>query len=280
MEQQPNLGTVDKALDILFELHQAAEPQSLTALGRALDMPKSSVHRLLAALMRRGLVEQDERGRYRTGIALIALGLGALEREPVAVAARPVLEQAAAELGETFFLVAARASQLVVLDKAEGSGFLRAAPRAGATLPLHATAVGKLYLAFAPEAIAAPDGILGAFTARTLTDATALAQTVNRAREQGWASNRDEWIAGLSVLAAPIFYRGRMLAAVALAMVSARFDSLGIDLLAAQVTGAAARIAQRLEVSNESVDRRPHRGRERREDLGARSWFAVWRWGI
>ena len=113
----------------------------MTAIGRALGLPKSSAHRLLTALSRRGLVEQDGRGRYRPGIGLVALGLGALEREPVVVAARPVLEQEAGALGETFFLVAARAGRLVVLDKAEGNGFLRAAPRVGSSVPVHATAV-------------------------------------------------------------------------------------------------------------------------------------------
>ena len=52
-------------------------------------------------------------------------------------------ELEAQRLGETVFLTAARAGAVVVLDKAEGTGFLRAAPRIGSTVPLHATAVGK-----------------------------------------------------------------------------------------------------------------------------------------
>ena len=137
-------ASIDKALDVLFHLHGEAAPQGVTAIGLALGLPKSSTHRLLAGLGRRGLVERDSRGRYRTGFALVALGLGALAREPVVAAARPVLESGADELGETVFLVGARAGRLLVLDKAEGSGFLRAAPRVGAEVPVHATAVGKL----------------------------------------------------------------------------------------------------------------------------------------
>ena len=91
---------------------------------------------------RRGLVERDERGRYRPGMALVALGLGVLEHEPVVGAAEPVLERTAADVGETVFLAAARAGRLRVLDKREGSGFLRASPRVGAEIPLHATAIG------------------------------------------------------------------------------------------------------------------------------------------
>ena len=90
-----SLGSVEKAVDVLFHLHGESSPQGVTAIGRALGLPKSSAHRLLAALSRRGLVERDERGRYRTGIGLVALGLGALESEPIVVAARPVLEEGA-----------------------------------------------------------------------------------------------------------------------------------------------------------------------------------------
>ena len=110
---------------------------------------------MLRSLGRRGLVERDERGRYRAGIGLLALGLGVVDREPIVAAARPVLEDRALALGETFFLVVARAGELVVLDKAEGTGFLRAAPQVGSRVPVHATAAGKLYLAFAPDQVAA-----------------------------------------------------------------------------------------------------------------------------
>ena len=246
MEQKDTAGTIEKALDVLFYLHEAPEPQGVTAIGRALGMPKSSTHRLLSALGKRGLVEQDARGRYHVGIGLVALGLGALEREPVAVAARPVLEARALEVGETFFLVVARAGRLLVLDKAEGSGFLRAAPRLGSTVPVHATAVGKLYLAFAPELLRKPENTLERFTDNTTTDQAELAASVEAARRDGWASNLEEWIPGLSVLAAPIRPAGRMVGTVALAAAAPRVNELGIDYLAHCVVDAADSIAARL----------------------------------
>ena len=152
-----SLATVDKAVEVLFHLHAEASPQGVTDVGRALGLPKSSAHRLLTTLGRRGLVERDDRGRYRPGIGLVALGLGALASEPIVVAARPVLDDAVGAVGETFFLVGARAGTLVVLAKAEGTGFLRAAPQLGASVPVHATAVGKLFLAHAPDEVALSD---------------------------------------------------------------------------------------------------------------------------
>ncbi len=244
-----SLSTVEKAVELLYHLHESAAPQGVTAIGLALGVPKSSAHRLLTALSRRGLVEQDGRGRYGPGIGLVALGLGALEREPVVAAARPVLEQQAEALGETFFLVAARAGRLVVLDKAEGNGFLRAAPRVGSSVPIHATASGKLFLAFAPAALVRSDSPLERFTPRTAADAGALAREVALTRKRGWAANREEWIAGLAVLAAPVWMAAgsRLAAIVAVAAPAPRMRSLGESEVVARTLAAAAQISARLE---------------------------------
>jgi len=246
----PAAGTVDKAMDLLFHLHAEPTPQGVTSIGRALGMPKSSAHRLLATLTARGLVERDEQGRYRPGIALVALGLGALEREPLTLAARPVLEAEAFDLGETFFLVVARAGRLVVLDKVEGTGFLRAAPRVGAAVPVHATAVGKLFLAFGDGSIGSAGAAMERFTPRTRTEPRALERDVALVRRRGFAENREEWIPGLHVVAAPVWSGGeppRLVGAVAVAAPAARLPELGVDEVARRAVGAAGRVAARLD---------------------------------
>ena len=73
-------------------------------------------------------------------------------------------------VGETFFLTIARAGQLVVLDKAEGNGFLRAAPQIVSTVPVQATTVGNLFLAFYPDAVRVPSDGMVPFIAHTLKD--------------------------------------------------------------------------------------------------------------
>ena len=241
-------GTVEKALEVLFHLHGEGTPQGVSAIGRALGLPKSTAHRLLAALGSRGLVERDDRGRYRPGIALLALGLGVLEHEPVVAAAAPVLERSAALLGETLFLAGARAGRLLVLDKREGRGFLRASPRVGAELPVHATAIGKIYLAFAPQLVDTAE--LTAYTERTVADAAGLAREIARVRARGWALNLDEWIAGLAGVSAPVLLRGRLVAALAVAGPVQHFARQTRERFATHVCEAAAGIATRLEGSS------------------------------
>ncbi|MCA9502630.1 MAG: helix-turn-helix domain-containing protein [Myxococcota bacterium] len=227
-------ATVEKALDVLFHLHAAGEALGPSEIGRALDLPKSSCHRLLAALAQREVVERDALGRYRPGVALLALGLGAQHRDPIVRAARPTLEAEAAAFGETVFLVARRGGRLRVLDKVEGMGFLRAAPGLGDEIPEDVTAAGQLHRAWEPPP--APDD-----RSATLPG-------------PAWAVNRDAWIAGLSVLGVPVFEARpggppRIAGVLALAAASARFDAIGEDAIATRLCFAARQVNERLGVT-------------------------------
>lgn len=238
------LTSLDKAIDVLEHLHDAGAARGITEIATALGVPKSSAHRLLKTLVRRGFAEQEAAGRYRVGPALIALGLGALDREPIAALARPVLEAEAAAIGETVFLVAPRGRELVVLDKAEGQGFLRAAPKVGQVVPIAATAVGRLAMAFDPARFPLAANPPVAFTAATQLSLEGVAAAIARARAEGFAMNRGEWIDGLSVVAAPVLGAHEppvFLGAVAVAAPSARLDALGPYAIA-QRTLAAARV--------------------------------------
>lgn len=239
-------GTIEKALELLFHLHEQTGARGVSELGRALQLPKSTAHRLLASLSRRGLVERDALGRYRPGIALVALGLGVLEREPLVEAARTVLERTAENLGETIFLSSARAGRLYVLDKQEGTGFLRAAPRVGSEIPAHATAIGKLYLAFAPDELRRAEVKLQRFTRATLIEPAQIAQELQRVRTNGFAEMRDEWIPGLSGIAAPIRIGTRLFGAVALAAPSPHFDAAREQNFRDGVVAAAIEIESRV----------------------------------
>jgi DNA-binding IclR family transcriptional regulator len=133
---------------------------------------------------------------------------------------------------------------------------LRAAPRVGSTVPVHATAVGKLYLAFGNGSVEVPAGDLARFSDETITDRAALDEAVAGAAERGFAENSDEWIPGLSVVAAPVIATAsaiatasgaRMLAALAVAAPTPRMRSLGCAKMGRRMVDAAARIAARFE---------------------------------
>ncbi|MFT4570617.1 MAG: IclR family acetate operon transcriptional repressor [Hyphomicrobiaceae bacterium] len=189
-------GTVDKAIAVLESLHTAG-PSSVAGIGSRLDMARPTVHRLLATLAAHDLVNRDDQGRWQLGAGLLRLASGMLSQEPLVAAARPALETAASAFGETFFVVAARAGRLFILDRVEGNGLLRATPQIGSEVPLTTTASGRLYLGLAPEAVAAPSPMTASLRDRIAT-----------AAKRGWDVNDGEWQAELSVVAAAVGYSG------------------------------------------------------------------------
>ena len=229
-------GTVDKALRVLEVLHQARAPLSLAELSRALSIPKPTTHRLLASLLNAALVEQQADARYALGVGLVRLGLGALGLDPVVRVCEPQLERAAHELGETFFLVKARGSRLVVLNKIEGTGMLRVAPDVGSEVPVDVTASGRLYLAYAPQLLAGNPGVKRVSAA-----------AVKRARTRGYDVNEAEWLPGLTVVAAPILSNDELLGCVTCAGPAARLNGAQLKVAIEVTCGVAERVSRSLQ---------------------------------
>ncbi len=228
-------GTVDKALRVLEVLHKARAPLALSDLARALDIPKSTTHRLLASLLVAALVEQHDGGRYALGMGLVRLGLGALALDPIVRACELELERAARELGETFFLVKARGGRLVVLSKVEGTGMLRVAPDVGAEVPVDVTASGRLYMGLAPTLLA------GNASARRVS-----AELVKRAVDRGYDVNDSEWLPGLTVVAAPIFLHEELQGCVTCAGPSVRLHGAGLKKAISATCAVAERVSRSL----------------------------------
>lgn len=232
------MATLHKTADVLFFLNAQRRACGVTEVAQSLGLPKTTAHRLLSDLRYRALVERDDDGNYRLGLGLVALGLGAARHDRVLVHAKPILERAAAELGQPVFFVASRGGELVVLDKVEGSGPLRLSPQIGGRIPVHCTAVGRVYLAHDPDALHDP------WPAEV--DREAYAALLADVRERGVAENREDWLEGLSAVASGVWMTGRLCGVVAAACMAARDANL-LDCMARTVTTSARRLTQTLE---------------------------------
>jgi IclR family acetate operon transcriptional repressor len=231
------IGTIGKAAQVLETLRQAPSALALADVADTLSMPKATVHRLLSNLMACEWVEADGRGHYRLGSGLLRLGLGVLGQEPVVRAARPHLENGAATLGETFFVVVARAGRLRVLDKVEGTGILRVAPEVGSEVPIESTASGRLYMAHAPELLNIDAKVT---KLRAKTAATA------KTRKLGFDVSHGEWIDGLGVVAAPVLVRDRLHGCIACALPVQVLDTKKTQQVVSATKAAALATAQAL----------------------------------
>jgi IclR family acetate operon transcriptional repressor len=217
---------------VLEALRRVQAPVSLGVLSVELEMPKATLHRLLASLCSHDLVEQQADGCYALGVGLMRLGLSAQALDPLVRAARVELEYEVQRFGETFFLVGARAGRLFVLDKVEGTGLLRAAPSIGAEVPVETTASGRLFLGLSPGALKD-----SAETRRVPK------RSIERAVRQGYDVNQGEWIAGLTVVAAPVVAHDRMFGTVACAGAASQLSAARLHEAVRRTRRLAARVA-------------------------------------
>jgi IclR family acetate operon transcriptional repressor len=218
------VGSVARALALLDAL--AEEPAGVNALARRIGVNPSSASRLLATLERGGLVAREPGGPYRLGLHLVALADRALARLDVRDLARPQLRALVEETGETATLSVPGGEAAVTVDFVPGGSSVVSMARIGRPSIPHATATGKVMLAFAGGEPAE----LNAFTERTITDPARLAAELAAVRTQGWAEAEGEREPDLNALAAPVLGRGGALAAI-----------LGLQGPAARLTAARRR---------------------------------------
>ena len=196
------------ALQILEYLAQHRSTVGVTDLARVFDTTKSRMHRHLQTLVAAGYVMREaETERYRSGARLIAFGRAVSENFELTSAARPVMESLRSSLGHAVTLSQPEPDGMRVIATIAGKSAFEIGVKPGSTLATHATAQGKLLLAFGgnaamERALAKP---LPRNTPSTMTDRAQLRAEVEQVRRQGWATAPSQAVIGLNALAAPIF---------------------------------------------------------------------------
>jgi DNA-binding IclR family transcriptional regulator len=175
----------------------------------ALDLPKSSVHRILKELTELGyLTFNPETKRYFGSLRLASLGAEVMSQFQLRDHVRPHLLALHRETDHTTNLGVLDGTRGVFVDKIESKDFgIKLFSEIGKPFPLHCTGLGKVLLAFAPEAtlqtlIQKP---LEALTEKTITDPVELERELAAIRKQGYALDDEEITRGILCLAAPVF---------------------------------------------------------------------------
>lgn len=183
-----------RALSVLDVVGATDAAMTLSEIARASKLSKSTALRLLTALRDTHYVEQDDAGRYRLGIKVLALGQRYLAGLDLRTVAAPHLRRLAEETQETVHLVVLDYPEVVYVDKVDSPHSVRMFSTIGARMPAYCTAVGKAALAFAkPEQLAAV--IAAGLPQRgpnTLTSADRLKADLARIRRRGYAVDDEE----------------------------------------------------------------------------------------
>lgn len=253
------IQAVDRALRILAVLG-GGRRMSLSEIAAAIDLAPSTVHGLVRTLLAHGMVQQEpDSGRYRLGPATLRLGniyLDTLDlRSRVAIWAEGLARRTGCAVRTGVLLN----DEVVVVAHEPRPDGTRQMPEVGIVIPAHASALGKVLLAFGPADVRsdkapadvrsekAPadvrsDGtpadvrsdLLRSMTGDTITDPAVLAQQLATVRDSGIATEVEEAVLGECGLAAAVFdSSGEAAGAIGLVVPSGRWplDSDATDAL-------------------------------------------------
>jgi DNA-binding IclR family transcriptional regulator len=251
--ERPGIQSAEVAAAILRALAEGGGAMRLSALAAATGLHRGKVHRYLVSLARTGLVVQDDKaGSYAIGPLAVTVGLVGLRRlDPVRLAydALPGLRD---RVNETVVLAIWGDMGATVIALEESAQTVTLNVRVGSTLPLSASAMGRVFAAFLPSAVTAP--FLAAERAkaeagrgRALPKDADYARILDDIRRARLSRVEGTLLPGLNAMAAPVFdYRGKLSSVIGLV---GHRDSLDMDAagpIAQMLKSTAAELSARL----------------------------------
>jgi IclR family transcriptional regulator, acetate operon repressor len=229
LERGPHAFPTIKAVAILEAMGSARRPLSITELGVLLSIPKPTAHRILRMLEDEGLLQREPGDRrYVPGARLVTLGLdivaAAMQRGP----RHAILTALSAATGETCNFGVMVDSHVLYLNRVESAWPFGLRFEPGSRVPLHCTAMGKLFLSQLPAEKcaallrAAP---LYRYTENTIIEPTSFGPELDRIRATGVSTDNQEFLAGVICVAVSVASAsGRPAAALAISAPTARMS--------------------------------------------------------
>jgi DNA-binding IclR family transcriptional regulator len=198
-------SVTSRALDLLGAFDPDHRRLTLTELATRAGLPLATAHRLIAELQRWGALDRLSSGEYVIGRRLWDLGLLAPVQSGLGQAASPFLHDLYGATLATVHLAVRDGTEVLYIDRLAGHVSVPVVSRIGSRLPLHATGVGKVLLAFAPPAVI--DAVLSDLsrvTPYTVRNPARLRAQLERVRVDGYATTGDEMSLGASSVAVPV----------------------------------------------------------------------------
>lgn len=219
------IQAIDRAAKVLSSL-QGARHLGITELAAALELPPSTVHGIVKSLAQHGLVAKEPNGsRYMLGPALLKLSNVYLDTLDVRARAMRWTRELARRTGLAVRLGAELFDEVIIIHHNRRPDGSQQMPETGLSIPAHASAMGKVLLAYdADYAAGVFSKPLRSLTGDTMTDVARLTLALAQIAERGVATEEDEAVLGESSIAAPVVDRsGAVIAAVAIVLPSSEW---------------------------------------------------------
>lgn len=245
------IQSVAHALDVLEEFRGETDELGVTELSKKLKLHKNNVFRILATLQSRNYIEQNKSNdNYRLGVKCLELGQTFIHQRGLLKQAKSILQELASSTGETSYISFLRGNEVVYLDAVEGTSTVRVVSRVGLHMPLYATAAGKALVAFESDEELARrfSGEIRRFTRNTKATLDELKKDFQAVRENGYATDLEEFEEGLRCLASPIRdYTRKVVGAISVSGPAHRLpDDRIAGVVAPEVVRAAEALSARL----------------------------------
>jgi len=226
-DQLAELGVTGKAFMILELIARSARPISISEMIRITGLTKPTTHRVVNMLVEMEFLERDAADHgFIEGPRLITLSQRALVTSAPRSLRHSILQEIAAETGETCNYGILSGSEVIYLDRVESKWPLGLRFAAGSRVPSHCTAIGKLMLSFQSDrdlrAIveARP---LTAYTDATITEPGKLTEAIRQVRMDGIGTDNQEFMHGVVCVAVPVVDQlGNCLGCIAVSAPEAR----------------------------------------------------------
>jgi len=242
-------SAIDKAFAVLecFGRHQ--KPLRLSDVVDDLGLPKQTVHRMIKQLQSLDLLERDlQPEKFRIGNRLRKLGIAAVVSQNQTPVIRAILDDLVSIFEETVNVGVLDNGEVLYIDRVECHWPLRVQLNPGSRVKVHCTAIGKLLLAYLPEAQFAATlryMTLERYTPNTIVEVDSLEAECRKIRAQGYSENAGEDLRGLVAVAVPVFGQdGQVIAGLAVHAPEARTNLESMRAKIDLLTDAAYRLGE------------------------------------
>nr|WP_202387140.1 IclR family transcriptional regulator [Nocardioides flavescens] len=218
---------VDRTVAVLRAFDDRHRRLRLADVAARSGLTPPTALRIVRRLVAGGLLERRPDATYVVGRGLWDLGLLAPVQTGLRELAAPYLQDLQAATGATVHLAQRDGDRVLYLDRLSGRASVPVVSRVGTRLPLHATGVGKVLLAHAPEEVLGRvlESELPRVTAFTVTAPRVLSAQLARVRRDGWATTQEEMTLGACSVAVPVRRPdARVVAALGAVVASLRRD--------------------------------------------------------
>lgn len=236
-KERYNANALVRGLEILKLFNEDRPTLSLVEIAKDLNVSRTVPYRLLFTLQSLGYLAQDEATkRYSLTPKVLEIGFSYLSSLKLPEIAQPYIESLRDETGASCHLSILDGHEVVYVGSAPVRGISAINVNIGLRLPAHATANGKVQLAFQSKEqlnMVLYGSNLKPYTDRTQTDLLDLQDELEGIRKKGYAITKGELTLGIQSVAAPIFDRsGKVLAAVNVVATETTFHNEFIEKVA------------------------------------------------